>query len=101
MIFRRLMALGSDWEYHFPELGLVDLSPLRKALDAPADYSPSESLAKDQEEKERQAELERMRAELTEIHGKSRREALDRPPPSIVQAYQAIYGRDPNGWPPA
>jgi Skp family chaperone for outer membrane proteins len=55
----------------------------------------------EQEEKKHQAELERMRAELAEIHEKSRREALDRPAPSTVRAYQAIYARDPNGWPPA
>lgn len=101
MIFRRLKSLSADWEYHFPELGLVDLSPLRPALEELAKYSPSEAFAKEQEEKEHQAELERARAELAEIHEQARREALDRPPPSTVRAYPAIYHRDPKGWPPA
>ncbi len=101
MIFRRLKTLGADWEYHFPELGIVDLPPLREALREPADYSPSEAFAKEQQEKEHQAELEQMRAELAEIHEQARNEAMDRPPPCAVRAYQAIYGRDPKGWPPA
>jgi len=101
MIFRRIKMLGADWEYHFPELGLVDLSPLREALAKPEDYSPSEAFAKEQEENERKTKLEKMRAELAEIHEKSRHEALDRPEPSTVQSYQEIYGRDPKGWPPA
>lgn len=101
MIFRRLKALGADWEYHFPEIGIVDLAPLREAMAEPAAYSPSEAFAKEQEEKERQAELERTRAELAEIHEKSRNEALDQAAPPTVQAYQEVYGRDPKGWPPA
>jgi hypothetical protein len=101
MIFQRLKLLGADWIYHFPELGVVDLSPLRAELEKPEEYSPSEAFAKEQEEKERQAELEELRAELAEAHQTARREALDRPPPSTVRAYHAVYGRDPEGWPPA
>lgn len=103
MIFQRLKALGADWEYHFPELGIVDLSPLREALEEkkPEEYSPSEAFAKEQEERERQAELERVRAELAEGAAQARREAMDRPPPATVLAYQTVYGRDPKGWPPA
>ena len=103
MIFRRLKALGADWEYHFPQLSLVDLSPLREALEQPKpeEYSPSEAFGKEQEERERQAELERFRAELAEGAAQARRAAMDRPPPATVRAYQAVYGRDPKGWPPA
>jgi hypothetical protein len=101
MIFRRLKALGADWDYHFPELGIVDLSPAREEGGKPSDYSPSEAFAKEQEEKEHQAEIERVRSELAEIGQNARREALDRPEPPTVRAYQDIYGRDPNGWPPA
>ena len=89
MIFRRLKALGADWEYHFPELGIVDLSPLREALEQqkPEDYSPSEAFGKEQEERERQAELERVRAELAEGTAQARREAMDRPPPATVHCH--------------
>jgi hypothetical protein len=100
MIFRRIKALNADWEYHFPELGLVDLSPLRDQLRKPADYSPSEAFAKAQQDEEHQVELEKAREELAEIHEQARHEAMDRPPPPAVRAYQAVYGRDPRGWPP-
>jgi hypothetical protein len=102
MIFRRLKARGAEWEFHFPELGLVDLSPLRKVLEKqkPEEYSPSEAFGKEQEERERQAELERFRTELAEGGAQARRDALDHPPPVPVLAYQAVYGRDPKGWPP-
>lgn len=103
MIFRRLKELGADWEYHFPKLHLVDLSPLRSALEQekPEEYSPSDAFAKQQEESARQAELEKSRAEFEEIYERSCREALDHPPPATVRAYQKVFGRDPNGWPPA
>lgn len=101
MIFRRLKSVGADWEYHFPKLGLVDLSPLRREMEEAGDYSPSDAFAKEQEEEKCREELERTRAELEESHEQARRKAMDHQPPSTVQAYQAIYGRDPKGWPPA
>jgi hypothetical protein len=102
MIFHQLKTLGADWEFHFPQLGIVDLSPLREALEKqkPEEYSPSEAFGKEQEERERQAEVERFRAELPEGSAQGRRDALDYPPPATVRAYQTVYGRDPKGWPP-
>jgi len=102
MIFHRLKTLGADWEFHFPQLGIVDLSPLREALEKqkPEEYSPSEAFGKEQEERERQAELERFRAELAEGSAQARRDAMDHLPPATVHAYQTVYGRDPKGWPP-
>jgi hypothetical protein len=102
MIFQRLKTLGADWEFHFPQLGIVDLSPLREALEKqkPEEYSPSEAFGKEQEERERQAELERFRAELAEGNAQARRDAMDHPPPATVSAYQTVYGHDPKGWPP-
>lgn len=101
MIFRRLKALDADWEYHFPELGVADLSPLRQELEKPEEYSPSAAFAREQEERERQEELESLRAELAEANEQSRQAALDRPPPATVRAYQEVFGREPKGWPPA
>jgi len=102
MIFRRLKALGADWEFHFPQLGIVDLTPLREKLEKqkPEEYSPSEAFGKEQEERERQAELERFRAELAEGNVQAHRDAMDHPPPATVRAYQTVYSRDPKGWPP-
>jgi len=102
MIFHRLKTLVADWEFHFPQLGIVDLSPLRETLEKQKleEYSPSEAFGKEQEERERQAELERFRAELAEGSAQARRDAMDHLPPATVRAYQTVYGRDPKGWPP-
>ncbi len=102
MTFHRLKALGADWEFHFPQLSIVDLSPLREVFGKPKpeEYSPSEAFGKEQEERERQAELERFRAELAEGNAQARQDAMGDPTPATVRAYQTVYGRDPKGWPP-
>jgi hypothetical protein len=100
MIFRRIKGMGGDWEYHFPELGIVDLGGGRSEEEKPEEYSPSESFGREQEEQEREAEVEKMRSELAEGNAEARRQAMDRPPPKTVNAYVQIYGRDPKGWPP-
>ena len=102
MIFRRLKALDADWEYHFPELAVVDLSPLRQQLEPskPEDYSPSEAFAAEEAERERQTELAEMQATLAEGNEQARQEAMDRPAPPVVRAYEDVFGREPRGWPP-
>jgi len=101
MIFRRLNFLGADWEYAFPQLHLLDLSSLRQATEKPEEsYSPSEAFAKSEEERQEQIELDQARAELEEATNKARREAMEKPPPPTIKAYQAVYGRKPKGWPP-
>jgi len=106
MIFRRLHACRLDWLYHFPRLYLVDLQPLREALDEHgepewANYEPSEAFARDQEDKERKRELAEMRASLDKAHREAAEAARQHPPPKTVAAYRAVYGRFPRGWPPA
>jgi hypothetical protein len=100
MIFRRLKLLGADWVYHFPAIHFVDLMPLRKELEPPTVYSPSESWEASQEDEQQQAEVEKMRAELNEMNIRSRKEAIDQPMPSTVREYYNVYGRNPRGWPP-
>jgi hypothetical protein len=100
MIFRRMRALGGDWVYHFPELGLVDLGGLRPDSESLAGYSPNEALAAQRNAQEREAEVARLRADLGEINTRAREDAMDRLPPATVRAYRQVYGRDPKGWPP-
>ncbi len=100
MIFRRIRALGGDWVYHFPELGLVDLSGLRPDSDSFARYSPNEALAAERKAQKRQAEIARLREDLEEISTRTREDAMDCLPPVTVRAYRQVYGRDPKGWPP-
>ena len=105
MIFRRLRGHRLDWIYHFPRLHAVDLRPLKEALDQKPEpdwlsYSPSEALAKQAEQRERDQELAELRASLDEGYREAVDEALKQPPPATVQAYEAVYGCFPRGWPP-
>ena len=101
MIFRRLKALGADWVYHFPELGIVELLPVDDDSDkSRTAYSVSQSAVAELKVQQRRAEVQRFREELAEMNARARDEAMDRPPPAIVRAYRQVYGRDPSGWPP-
>ncbi len=101
MIFRRLQSMGADWIYHFPELGVVDLSQHKTEDESTAGYSPTRAVAAEREAQKRRAEVERLRAVLAEGNARAREEAMDRPPPATVRAYRAVFGQDPLGWPPA
>lgn len=100
MIFRRLKLLGADWVYRFPKIHFVDLMPLRKELESPTVYSPSEAWEVSQEDEQHQAEAEKIQAELNKINIRLRKEAMDLPIPSTVRSYHYVYGRNPRGWPP-
>jgi len=101
MIFRRLNLLEADWEYVFPQLYLMDLSSLRQAAEEQVGtYSPSEAFAQDQEERQQKIEFEQAQAELEDAHKQARREAMAKPPPATVRAYQQVFDRNPKGWPP-
>jgi hypothetical protein len=101
MMFRRLKALGADWVYHFPELGLIELAPLNDADKRNNAYSVSKAAVAELDAQRRRAEVEQFRTELREMNARAREEALDQPPPATVGAYRQVYGRDPRGWPPA
>jgi hypothetical protein len=62
--------------------------------------SPSEAMAKEEEQKHRAQELAEFRQTLDEGYREAIEEVLNRPPPTIVQAYRVVHGRDPQGWPP-
>lgn len=105
LIFRRLHRRALEWVYHFPQLYLVDFRPLREALDREgkpdwADYSPSEALAKEEEQRQRDEEIAKFREELEEGRNEAIEEALKQPPPATVEAYRQIYSHWPEGWPP-
>jgi hypothetical protein len=102
MIFRRLKTLGSDWVYHFPELGLLELTPPdAEAGLSHAGYSVSEAAVTEMKAQQRRDEVQQFRADLADMNARAREEAMDHPPPAIVDAYRQVYGRDPRGWPPA
>ncbi len=108
MIFRRLRGRGMDWEYHFPRLMLVDMRPLKKQLDEQergdepewAGYDPEAAFEEEQEDQKKDAEIAEFREKLDEGYRESVEAAQDKEPPATVQAYQAVYGDFPKGWPP-
>jgi hypothetical protein len=102
MIFSRLNAVGADWVYHFPELGIVEL-PSRDDDPPPSapGYSVTQSAVAELDAQRRRAEVQTFRAELEEMNARARDEAMDREPPATVRAYRKVHGRDPRGWPPA
>ena len=102
MIFSRLKAMGADWVYHFPQLGLVEL-PSRdddRAPSAPG-YSVSQGAVAELNTQRRREAVQKFRAELEESNARAREEAMDRELPATVRAYRQMFGRDPRGWPPA
>lgn len=100
MIFRRLKAHGYAWQYAFPRLGIVDLRPLREALQEQDEGTWDEAAYAPEEEAERDRTLAEMQESLEQAHREAVEEARQQPPPKTVQAYQSIYGRFPEGWPP-
>jgi len=106
MIFRRLRQRGLDWVYHFPRIHAVDFRPLKEALDKKDEpdwqgYSPSEALAKEEQQREHDKNLADLRESLDEGHREALEQAQHSTPPASVQAYEAVYGCLPRGWPPS
>jgi hypothetical protein len=81
MIFRRLKERRLNWRYRFPELHLIEF-------------------ASDKPDGARSLRIEKMRAELEQIHRETIEDAKDQPVPAIVIAYQNVYGKFPRPWPP-
>jgi hypothetical protein len=101
MIFRRLKARGYDLAYHFPRLALIDMRPLRDALQPPEEPAWDQGgYAQEEDEEEHERALGEMRESLETAHIEAVAAARAQPPPPTVQAYQSVYGRFPAGWPP-
>lgn len=91
LIFKRLKKLAYRWCYSFPEIHLIDFGGTHKASDAP--YSPSESLSRQEEQKN-------FAKKLKDDTKERKTRAWDQAPPTTVQAYQNVFNSDPVGWPP-
>ena len=100
MIFRRLKAHGLDWTYTFPRLHLIDMRPLRDALHADTESRDDQDIFSQDDDEERARALAETQASLNTAHREAIEEALDRPLPPTVQAYESVYGHSPKGWPP-
>jgi hypothetical protein len=101
LIFQRMKSLSLEWSYCFPRLGPVTFGEPAET-DAPIDtYDPSDSLRKEGERRQKAEELADLEAELEEGYRESAKEAQEKPPPTTVQSYRAVYGHLPQGWPPS
>jgi hypothetical protein len=105
LIFRRLRRRGLDWIYHFPRLYAVDFRALKETLDQEREpewlnYSPSQALAREEEQTKHDRELAELRGSLDAGYREAVEEARSAPPPATVRAFQAVYGHLPRGWPP-
>jgi hypothetical protein len=104
LIFRRMRQIGLSWQYIHPRLYAIDLRSLADLAedDTPEAlrYDPTERFWREQQLAERQTELAEFRQSLNEDYRASVQDVCNSPPPATVRAYQRVYGRDPDGWPP-
>lgn len=98
LIFRRLKCLGADWRYSFPRLYLIDFSSPEE--NSGVGYDPFTALANEAKRKIRAEELRQTRRKMDFDTLAAKREARRKKPPTTVQAYQEIYRKFPDGWPP-
>lgn len=92
-VFERLRARDCDWEYAPPAIGMVRFQK-PDPPDDPATYNPSEALAREAEQEEKDAEFDRISRELAESNARAFAE-VERNPPPIVRAYERVYGCRP------
>lgn len=106
LIFKRLQRQNLDWRYYFPKLQLLDLRPMRDTLETNEDsettseYSPEKGLELQRQEEKRECDLANMRESLAAARRVDIDNACIGPLPTTVLAYQRVYERFPQGWPP-
>ena len=104
LIFRRVRHIGMSWRYAHPRLYAIDLGSLPDQVDEDVPealhYDPTESFWRERQLAERQTERAAFQQNLDEAYRASVQDACDGSPPTTVRAYQQVYGRNPDGWPP-
>jgi hypothetical protein len=104
LIFRRMRQIGLSWRYAHPRLYAIDLSslpnPAEDDVSKTLRYDPTESFWRERQLAESQTTLAGFRQSLDEAYRASIQNACESPPPATVRAYQRVYGRNPDGWPP-
>ncbi|WHZ25446.1 MAG: hypothetical protein OJF51_000241 [Nitrospira sp.] len=104
LIFRRMREIGLSWRYAQPRLYAIDLSSLPHLAEDEVPealrYDPTESFWRERQLAERQTERAEFQQSLDDAYHASIQNVCDGPPPATVRAYQRVYGRAPNGWPP-
>ncbi len=101
LIFTRMREAGLDWRYVHRRLYVIDFSGWDEEAGRFEDYDASRSVEREAERKRRAAETTELRAELDRLYRESVEEARTGAPPPVVRSYARVYGRHPDGWPPA
>lgn len=101
LLFRRMKAIGLDWEYSFPRTMLLDLSGLREdePSNDPAHYDARKAMEQQLEAEGNKAEVARLQEKLDEVYREEYESAKYKKPPPEVRAYRNVYGKLPEGFP--
>ncbi|MBK9336381.1 MAG: hypothetical protein IPM98_07250 [Lewinellaceae bacterium] len=101
LLFRRMKAIGLDWEYSFPRTMLLDLNGLRKdePADDPAHYDAAKAMEQQLEAERNKADVARFQEKLDEVYREEYESAKYKLPPPEVRAYRTVYGKLPDGFP--
>lgn len=104
LIFRRMRHIGLSWRYAHPRLYAIDLgslpNPAEDDVPEALGYNPTGSFWRERQLAERQTERAEFQKDLDDAYRASVHDAYVGPPPATVRAYQRVYGRNPDGWPP-
>jgi hypothetical protein len=98
LIFQRLRAHGADWSYAFPRIHVIDCG--QGEADFETAYDPSAALQREAEQRARAEKTAKLRRQLDRDAQAAKRRARIGTPPATVSAYQEVFGRFPQGWPP-
>ena len=88
-VFAGLRTAGCDWRYAFPRVYLVSFAHDPDPADALA-YDPSAAVGAELDAADRERERAEMQQRLDADYNDAVERAKRRPPPTIVQAYDAV-----------
>ncbi len=97
LLFERLKSKQLDWNYSFPQIGIVSFDKPESAT-KPEDYDPQKAVQEELERNQKQAEIQTLQDKLDAIYEQEKEDALYKAPPLIIRAYQTVYGCFPVGW---
>jgi hypothetical protein len=66
----------------------------------PQTDDPNNAMAQELKQQEEQKAKDDFKSKIEDMNAQARENALYKPPPQVVQAYQAVFGEFPKGWPP-
>lgn len=98
-IFKKLKAKNLDWEYSFPQMGLISFNNEDEEGDDIENYNPSEALKKQMEKQQKQDEANKLQQEFDKIYEEEYEKAHFAKPSEEVMAYNHVYGNWPKGHP--